>query len=247
MFGNDRRWIMLPIRKHDGVEIVQGGFSFKLETPRKPARGPITLREAIQLVDEEIKAAKKREEMEAFRKLLQELGSRPTTPEHLQALMKIADERDKERAVSAINWLSNFQATPELIAFLNKKSKDPDPRIALEAAIVTTYSGDWSGFDIILGFASNKDPKLRSDAIAQLGAIRFRRYAKRIVPLLLERLRVEKDPEVLDWTIEALGNYPSQLALDAIRPFEKHEDPRVSLRATGVNQTITQELRKKDN
>jgi HEAT repeat protein len=174
---------------------------------------------------------------------VRKLGDR-TKPEQIPERIEIADGADKEVALEALSQLSNYQPTPPIIVFLNQKMKDKDEQIALKAAIISCYSGDWSGFDILLQHVGHHEPALRLTAVAQLADVRFRTHAKRVVPLLLERLRLEKDPGVLERAIESLGNYPSRQVLDAIQPFLKHENERVRARTKLVVDWMTRDLGK---
>ena len=83
------------------------------------------------------------------------------TPENLRALIKIADGSDVEVACEAFSHLSDYSPTPELNEFLARKMKDPNPKIALKAAIITCYSGDWSGFEMLVKHISHDDADLR--------------------------------------------------------------------------------------
>lgn len=137
----------------------------------------------------------------------------PYKIEDIPALIKIADGPDKEVACKAMSELSHFgdnsgfDRSEELVAFLNRKIKDADPLLSLEAATVSCYSGDWSGFDVILERLDHSDPKVRYLAAQSLGAPRFTKYSEKIRPLLEKRLRVEKEPDVLRKVDETIRIY----------------------------------------
>lgn len=167
--------------------------------------------------------------------------------ETVPALIKIADGTDKKLASKALSCLGNYDRDATIIAFLRRKMTDSDQELALHAAITTCYSGDWSGFPMLLRYVSHESPKLREQAIAQLGDPRFRRYQDQVVPLILKRLSAEKDASLIERSIETLGSYPSKETLTAIAPFQKHENKQVRLRAALVGETLSRELSKKND
>jgi hypothetical protein len=120
---------------------------------------------------------------------------------------------------------------------------DMDRDLALEAAIVTCYVSDSSGFPVLLRCAGGEDPALRLKAIAQLGDPRFRRYSARVLPLLLEELKTPTTDEHLERTIEVLGSYPSADVLATIKPFLKHRNAQVSGRARLVIDVMERDLK----
>jgi hypothetical protein len=163
--------------------------------------------------------------------------------EALPLIIRLADGPDKRLAEEALSCLSNYDPHPQIAAFLRRKMTDPDPNLALEAAIIACYSGDGSGFPVLFRHVRHPDPALRLKAVAQLGdASRFRRYAGRVVPELLELLQDEKDPAVLERVIESLGGYPSKQTFDAVAPFLKHLHEQVRTRAQLIIGLIGREL-----
>ncbi len=137
----------------------------------------------------------------------------PYKTEDIPILIKIADGPDKEVAFKALSKLSyfdekhGFERNEELVAFLNRKMRDPDPHLSLHAADISCYSGDWSGFDVILERLDHSDPKVRYLAAESLGDPRFSKHSEKIRPLLEKRLRTEKEPNVLRRVDETIRIY----------------------------------------
>lgn len=173
---------------------------------------------------------------------LRRLSSMRST-EALDLLLAAADSKDAEFAHAALSSLGNYRFNRRISEYLKKKMGDPDPHLALDAAIITCYSGDWSGFPMILQCVSDKDPAIRKRAIRSLVDFRYRSRAERVVPLLLKRLHAEADAALIDRTIETLGNYPSTAVLRAIHPYLKHEKERVRTRARLVVEDMTKKLK----
>jgi len=175
---------------------------------------------------------------------LRQLGN-AIRPGEFPKLMEIAEGPDREVAMAALSRMSSLPARLEMTEFLRKKMGDPDPHVALKAAIVTCYSADWSGFEKLLAHATHEDPKLRLAAIAQLGDSQFLRHRDRIVPKLLDRLGKETDPALLERAIESLGTYRSKEVLAAVEPYLKHENKSIRTRTELVVRVMKNELKER--
>ena len=120
--------------------------------------------------------------------------------------------------------------------------KSDDREIALVAAIITCYSGNWSGFESLIAAVDDSDPKLRKKAAAQLGDVQFIRHKDRIQTCLLRRLTKETNPAALERVIGSLGTYPSEEVKKRIAPFLKHESELVKRRAELVWRRMRRKL-----
>src|SRR5262249_57429043 len=116
--------------------------------------------------------------------------------------------------------------------YLRRKMTGDDPGLALEAAIVSCYSGDASGGALVVRCMKSDDPELRLKAIAQVvDADHFRPHHAAIVRALLDELKEPTSDAHLERAIESLGAYPSDEVLEAVTPFLKHKNPQVAQRA----------------
>jgi hypothetical protein len=149
----------------------------------------------------------------------------------LDAFFAIADGPDRQLAEQAISSLSSFDPDPRITQFLRRKMTDDDPGLALEAAIVTCYVSDWSGMPVMLRCARSKDRELRLKAIGQFCGVRFRRYADKIVPILLDELKQPLSDDHLERAVDSLGTYPEDRVVAAVTPLLKHKNPQVAYRA----------------
>src|SRR5262245_10135230 len=149
----------------------------------------------------------------------------------LDAFFAIADGSDRRLAEEAIGSLSSFDPDPRITRFLRRKMTDDNPALALEAAIVTCYVSDWSGAPLMLRCARSNDRELRLKAIAQFVDSRFRRYADKIVPILLDELKQPLSDDHLERALESLGAYPEKRVAEAVTPLLKHKNPQVATRA----------------
>jgi hypothetical protein len=152
-------------------------------------------------------------------------------PAVLDTFLAIADSPDKRLANKALDSLSNYSRNEKITVFLRRKMADPDSSLALNAAIVSCYSGDWSGFPLMLRCARSEDAALRLQAISQFVDSQFRGYSAKIVPVLLEELQKPTSDDHLERAIDSLSAYPSDKVLDAVTPFLKHKNTQVSTRA----------------
>jgi hypothetical protein len=162
----------------------------------------------------------------------------------LDVLFAHADGRDRELAEAALSWLGNYKSNPRIVQFLRRKMTDPDPVLALEAAIITCYSGDWSGLPAILRCGRSKDADLRLRAIGQLGSDPFRPHAAKVVPILLDELKTPLSDAHLERAIESLQAYPTGPVAEAVTPFLKHGNPQVRTRARLVLAQIERDREK---
>ena len=146
-------------------------------------------------------------------------------------LMRLAAGADKRVALEALSGLSNWSAnTPhrkEITATLKKLYDHADPEIALQAAIISCYSGDESGFPRVLAATKSERRDLRLKAVRQLVDNRFYRHAAEVVPVLVAQLTT-KDEELLERAIESLGSYPS--AAKDVLPFLQHPSRGIVMR-----------------
>jgi hypothetical protein len=161
----------------------------------------------------------------------------------IDLLIRIVDGPDEQLGSEAIASLSSYRTDPRIALFLRRKMTDVDPNLALEAAIVSCYSGDWSGVGLLLRAARCDTPSLRLKAIAQIGDPHFRAYANKIVPILLDELKSPTSIDHLERAIESLGAYPSQKVLDAVKPFLTHTNSQVSARARLVVASLEREIK----
>lgn len=147
-------------------------------------------------------------------------------------LIRLARGDNRKVALKALSCLSNWSAVSrdrkEITAALKALCKSKDPEIALQAAIVTCYSGDWSGFPLLLAATKSRDPKLRYKAVAQLVDSRFHSRSKEVAPALEAQLAAD-DARLVERAIESLSGYP--VAAKRIIPFLDHTDRRIVRRA----------------
>lgn len=160
----------------------------------------------------------------------------------LDLLFRVAGGPESDLAVEAISSLSSFSADARITQFLRKIMAGADPNLALEAAIVSCYSGDWSGFPLVLRAAKSDNADLRLKAIAQFVDPRFNRYRGKIVPILLAELKSPMSVDHLERAIESLEAYPSKAVLEAVTPFQKHANDQVRQRAQLVIPAIQRQL-----
>jgi hypothetical protein len=172
--------------------------------------------------------------------------SRLSTAQSVEAidpLITIADGRNAELASRALTLMGNYDFHPRLNQFLRRKTSDPNPLIALQAAIVTCYCGDASGYPIVLRCADHPQAKVRLEAVAQLVDLKVGgRDTARSRDLLLRRLTAEPDPEVLERVVESLQSYPTRAVRDAVEPFARHTHERVRARAKLVLNILDRDL-----
>lgn len=160
------------------------------------------------------------------------------------ALIRVADGPDSHLAADAISCLSSFRRDAQITQFLRRKMTDPDPNLALEAAIASCYAGDSSGFPLLLRAARSGTGALRLKAIAQLGDTIFRPYRDKVVPVLLDELKGPTSPEHLEQALESLATYPTRKVQDAVKPFMTHANPQVSERARQSVAAIERDLKR---
>lgn len=160
----------------------------------------------------------------------------------LDVFFRVADGPDSELAVEAISSLSSYSTDAKITEYLRKIMAGANPDLALEAAIVSCYSGDWSGFPLMLRAAKSDNADLRLKAIAQFVDPRFNRYRDKIVPILLAELKSPMSVDHLERAIESLEAYPSKAVLEAIIPFQKHQNDQVRQRAQLVIPAIQRQL-----
>jgi hypothetical protein len=109
---------------------------------------------------------------------------------------------------------------------------DDDRGLAIEAAIVSCYSGDASGGALVVRCMNSDDPALRLTAIAQVvDDDHFRPHRAAIVGALLDELKDPTSDAHLERAIESLEAYPSEEVLVAVKPFLRHQNPQVVQRA----------------
>jgi hypothetical protein len=146
-------------------------------------------------------------------------------------LLELAQGNDKDIALKALDHLSNWHDTnvhrQEITIALKRLYKHPDPEIALEAAIVSCYSGDRSGFPLWLEATMSDNKAVRIKAVAQLVDDRVVDSADVVVPYLIAQLGVT-DLELLERAIESLGSYKGN-AKHIIR-FLHHPSKEIVLR-----------------
>ena len=155
----------------------------------------------------------------------------PESVPALETLIAIADGSNKDLANTAMSSLSNYRTDPRITQFLRRKMSDADGALALQAAIITCYSGDWSGFPVLLRCARSEDPQLRLRAIAQLVDIRYQKHSARVVPLLLAELKQPLSDRHLERAVESLGTYARIEVVEAITPLLEHQNDQVKRRA----------------
>ena len=198
-----------------------------------------------------IRAAADMKEKARWRPFRQSVDAPPS--EQFARLNKLAQGDDVEIALAAMMHITNDAAHPEPIAspeeladFLSQLMKSDERQVALQAAILTCYSGDWSGFETLLATLSDQDPILRKKAATQLGdASQFVRHKDRIKEQLLKRLATETDAGALGHIVDTLGSYPSKQVLDGLIPFAKHDSEIVRQRAVIALQRIRRHYARK--
>jgi hypothetical protein len=126
----------------------------------------------------------------------------------LDVMFEVADGPDQQLAQEAISSLSSFRPSARIAQFLRRKMTDPDVVLALHAAIVSCYSGDWSGLPVLLRCVRSDDPELRLKAIAQLGDSQFRSHADKIVPLLQSEVANPLSDKHRERALDSLRTYP---------------------------------------
>jgi hypothetical protein len=173
--------------------------------------------------------------------------SRSKNPAVLDNYFGIADGPDRRLALKAIGWLGNTRDEPRIARFLRHKMADPDPLLALHAAITTCYTGDWFGLPVMLRCTRSTDPDVRMDAIAQCVDHIFLPYSEKVVPLLLEELKTPLSDAHLERAIHSLETYPGDRVAEAVTPFLTHKNEHVRARARATLEAIQRERsRKKD-
>ena len=165
------------------------------------------------------------------------------TPADFSLLSTLAAGNDKDVAMEALSQLSRLKPNEELNKLLNELMLDDDRELALQAAITSCYSGDWSGFDHLLDCVEHADIEIRKQAVSQLASDRFIRHTGRVVPALFELLAKEEDARVLAHAIASLETYPSTDVLDKVKEFLNHDDELVSTRAARVVYMISSHIK----
>ena len=159
---------------------------------------------------------------------IQLIGSPHEDPDVAPELIRLAEGKNKAVALRALSHLSNWHGTGEyrgeITAMLKRLYGNKDEDVALQAAIISCYSGDWSGFPMLLVATRNPDKVIAVKAIGQLSDSRYRGLAEQVVPLLIPHLETD-DLELLSQTIETLGNYPG--TAKCILPFLEHKDRHI--------------------
>jgi len=153
------------------------------------------------------------------------------SPPILDLMFAIADGPNKQLAQEAISALSSFRPEPRIVQFLRRKMTDADGTLALQAAIVSCYSGDWSGLPVLLRCARSDDPDLRLEAIAQLVDNKFQPHAGKVIPLLLAEIKQPLSDAHLEWAVNSLGTYKSAEVVASITPLLEHRNEQVRGRA----------------
>ena len=165
-------------------------------------------------------------------RIIQLIGSPSTDPDVADDLLRLAEGPDKAVAIRALSHLSNWhgrsRARDRITPVLKRLYNHADPDVALQAAIISCYSGDGSGFSRLLEATASPSRQIAMKAIGQLGDCRFSGRAAQVIPRLLPHLKTD-DVQVLDRTIETLGNYPG--AVKHVIPFLEHEDKQIVRRA----------------
>jgi hypothetical protein len=165
-------------------------------------------------------------------------------PAAINEWIRISSGDDDTITIAALSELGNYDNTDKVTKHLKQLMAGPNKLIALEAAIGTCYGGNWSGLDMLLAHVTSKDKALRTLAIAQLGSVQFIDHRKKIVPLYLATLQIEKDINVIECTIAALGTYRSPKVLETITPYLQHENMHIRTRAELVVKVMKQQLAK---
>lgn len=163
---------------------------------------------------------------------IRNIGRPSQIPDVAPDLIRLAEGKDKEIALCSLSALSNWGNTSkhraEITAMLKRLYRNIDEDIALEAAIISCYSGDWSGFPMILETARSPDKTKAIKAIGQPGTTTFEEHEKEIIPILIPLLNTD-DLSLLDSTIEAFGTYKGTAKY--ILPFLTHENSAITDRA----------------
>lgn len=160
---------------------------------------------------------------------IQLIGTPNEDPAIAIDLIQLAEGKNKAVALKALSHLSNWQTNEkyreEITAMLKRLYASKDEEVALQAAICSCYSGDWSGFPMLLEATKSPDKKIAMKAIGQLVDSRYgRSRAEKVVPLLIPHLQTD-DLELLERTIETLGNYKG--TAKQILPFLHHKDKHI--------------------
>ena len=147
-------------------------------------------------------------------------------------LYRIGDGPDLALAQEAIGSLSSYAPDRRIAQYLRRKMTDDDRGLALEAAIVSCYSGDASGGALVVRCMKSDDPALRLKAIAKVvDNDNFRPHRATIVRALLDELKDPTSDAHLERAIESLEAYPSDEVLAGVTPFLTHGNPHVAQRA----------------
>jgi hypothetical protein len=147
-------------------------------------------------------------------------------------LLRIGDGPDRTLAEEAIGALSSYAPDRRIAQYLRRKMTDDDRGLAIEAAIVSCYSGDASGGALVVRCMNSDDPALRLTAIAQVvDDDHFRPHRAAIVGALLDELKDPTSDAHLERAIESLEAYPSDEVLAGVKPFLRHQNPQVVQRA----------------
>jgi HEAT repeat protein len=150
-------------------------------------------------------------------------------------LIRLAEGSSKDVALAALSALSNWSDGSKrdddyreaITAMLKRLYGNKDEEIALQAAIISCYSGDGSGFPMVLEAARNPDKKIARKAIGQLGCSEFAHHAAEIVPVLIPFLETD-DPDLLNRVIESFGNFKGEA--NRLLPFLSHEKQPIVVR-----------------
>ncbi len=159
---------------------------------------------------------------------MQVIGSPHEDPGAAPDLIRLAEGKNKAIALRALSHLSNWHGTrehrDEITTMLKRLYDSKDEEIALQAGIISCYSGDWSGFPMLLEATKSSDKTITMKAIGQLVDCRYRGRAKQVVPMLIPHLKTD-DLKLLNRTIETLGSYRG--TAEHILPFLQHRDKHI--------------------
>ncbi|NQT19441.1 MAG: hypothetical protein HQ592_07035 [Planctomycetes bacterium] len=126
-----------------------------------------------------------------------------------------------------------------------RRLADEDPTIALHAAILTCFAGDYYGYPLVKESVYSPDKKLRLKTVAVLGNRRFDKKRTEITSMLLERLKTESEPHIIVQIIQSLDRRPSREILTAYEPFLKHGNEYVALHAKVAYDAMKKRLRQR--
>jgi HEAT repeat protein len=153
-------------------------------------------------------------------------------PDAAGVLVRLADDPDPVVAAKAIDSIGTYHEDPLVARLLRRKLSGPDGRVSLAAATTLCFGRDAAGFPVLLRLTRHPDDLVRLQAIAMLVDRTVYSYdPAKAEAALLERLGAEKEPRLIQRTLESLGSYQSDRVRAAVRPFLEHPDPIVRKRA----------------